>query len=654
MDEEDAVLAVARARERLQKQQEDEGADPLDLAEADLAYRQSLQRLKEVRERNEDLRQEQAKANREGVEGSREVTDAKRAVVEAAQDEKDAERDLSEARADAARTVRDAARDVADAQRGLAQAQRAAAEAGQQQAAAFSKVNEAMAALSPAGQRFARFLANEVLPAIRDLRKEVQTALLPSIETGLRRLLTLMPEITHITTLTAKAIGGLFVQFAEMVTSKEWRRDLITIGENNARTIGALGQSGLDLIEILKDLIVVADPMIERFERWANKITASWKAQVDLNRENGKLAAFFERTGDVIAQWGRILDNIADAFFNIGKYSADAGQGLLDSLEESTAKFEKWTTDHQSELEDFFEVAADTLRIFGDLVVDISEMFGRLAMKPETQRFLESASDKLVPALERLLTALVESGAADKMIDAIIALMDAVTAVVEAGGAEAFFDALIPLLEAFTDFATTEDGKMIINFLLTLAGYGAALGLVGGFLGKIALGILGIVNALKKAPKSLGAIGTLLGIGGGAAAGGKGKPGGTSIFAGGPGGAKTPKGGGGGILGGLKGGIAGLGASILGGIAGGVVAGEDEGGARSAVGGAISGGTTGAVIGGMLGSVVPFVGTAVGAAIGGVAGAIHGAISKSIGWDAVFERMGGAGERWGGRLGAVF
>src|SRR5690606_14876213 len=83
IDERTAMLAVDRARRRLQRG-DFKGPDAdLERRGAQIDYDQAVQRLAEVRESNADLRKETEEANRLGVEGFQQVVAAKNRIVEA-------------------------------------------------------------------------------------------------------------------------------------------------------------------------------------------------------------------------------------------------------------------------------------------------------------------------------------------------------------------------------------------------------------------------------------------------------------------------------------------------------------------------------------------------------------------------------------------
>lgn len=133
---EDAAIAVARAREQLNKTNSDPNASRLDRQEADLRYRQALQRFDEQKKKTNDLSQDTARANAQGVEGTNAVKQAKDNLLAAQQ------REIS-----ANQQVRQSLISLRDAQYQLTHQV-------QQGSPATQKLNEALSKLSPNARDF--------------------------------------------------------------------------------------------------------------------------------------------------------------------------------------------------------------------------------------------------------------------------------------------------------------------------------------------------------------------------------------------------------------------------------------------------------------------------------------------------------------------
>ncbi|HEY8505697.1 MAG TPA: hypothetical protein VIL46_14025, partial [Gemmataceae bacterium] len=148
LDEEAAIWAVIDAERRLAAIRDDPTSTVEDIQRADLAYREALQTLAEVRDRLEDVTAEYEDAAAKGIENAD-------AVVAARERERDAALRLE----DAEYALREAKLDLAEAQ--------AAAAAG------AGGVGSALASLAPAAQELVRTLA-ALKPAWDELRMDVQ------------------------------------------------------------------------------------------------------------------------------------------------------------------------------------------------------------------------------------------------------------------------------------------------------------------------------------------------------------------------------------------------------------------------------------------------------------------------------------------------
>ncbi|WP_171074807.1 hypothetical protein [Nonomuraea basaltis] len=425
LDEEGAALAVERAKQRLDKVVGDPFASDLDKKEADLAYRQALQRLAEVRERNGDLRDEQAEANAKGVEGSDQVTAAKERIAAAAQAERDAEHALAEAREDAARAavegaraieqaqrgvseamkrVRDAEKDVeqakkaevrarrdvrealwnemlanerlADAKKELIKAQKAAAQAAQQQGAGMSAVAKAMDNLSPAGQRFARFVAGTLQPRMKELRFAVQEALLPPLQEAIRRGLPMLDTLEVGLADTGREIGEVAKEWGKWVGSKEFRTDLGKIMKSNTKIVGIFGRAGKSAFKGVMDILVTSIPSAEKLAGWIERSAdkfAEWTGQA---RKDGSMARFFDNGLKRAKQLWGIVKNVSAGIYELAKIAAPSGGTLLDDLSEGSKEFREWASDpaNQEKIRKFFEDSVVVLRALGRLLKGVVDL----------------------------------------------------------------------------------------------------------------------------------------------------------------------------------------------------------------------------------------------------------------------------------------
>jgi cell wall-associated NlpC family hydrolase len=359
LDEESASLALEKAQQKLQALKDAGATEGIDYREADLNARQAAQRLDEVREHYADLQQQAAYAAKTGVEGDKAVIAAHKAADAATSRVADAERSLKEARTDGARQVAQAqaqvaqsaqavsqaqehaawaneaaVKAVADAQRNLAVATQnvgeATQKAGEDGTAAMDKLNLALSKLTPEGRAFALFLQREVKPALHQVGDAVQAALLPRMETAIRNLITLGPELTTVLSGTAEVIGDLAVKGSEMVTSGPWRKDFLTIGRNNNAIMEALGKAGLSIADAFRNITVAAGPMLRDFAIIAENAAAAFAAFIQGKRDNGELNKFFHDMGGELKDIFGVLKDVVVAVWDLGAALGPlVGSGLI-------------------------------------------------------------------------------------------------------------------------------------------------------------------------------------------------------------------------------------------------------------------------------------------------------------------------------------
>jgi hypothetical protein len=316
LDESDAVRAVAKAQAELTKAQRS-GASADDIAEAESAYKRSLNTLDDVRDRVEDLGKEQDKAAKDGVEGSDQVQQALRAQQ------------------DAQRQVTDAAQRLADAQAAVGEASAKAASGGIDPAAA------ALAKLSPNGraviltlralatqwQAAARFGQQRTFAGVSGDLRQLSGIYLPSVTGWLGRM------------------GGSFNvairQSLGLAKTNAFAKDADKLLGATASSTDRLARAIRPVINglmqfatagagFLPGLAGDVGTIADRFERWAIASRSSGAAQ--------------KWIGDGVAmlkQFAAIAWNVVMSVVGIFKAGSDGG-GTVDGLVKGSAAMRAW------------------------------------------------------------------------------------------------------------------------------------------------------------------------------------------------------------------------------------------------------------------------------------------------------------------------
>lgn len=194
-------LAAAEAAYRAVKTERAPGEPEPDAErQARLAFEEAKLRVDELVTRQKRLAAEQEKVRREGIEGSDQVT-AARERLRAANER-----------------VIVATEQLAAAHRQMGQAAVQSAGAGN---AAAKKAADALAALSPAGREFVRFLLS-LKDELKVLQRTAEAAFLPGLQRGIQAMLPILPFIVLLLQRFGTALGGLAEEAGKALAAPFW------------------------------------------------------------------------------------------------------------------------------------------------------------------------------------------------------------------------------------------------------------------------------------------------------------------------------------------------------------------------------------------------------------------------------------------------
>jgi cell wall-associated NlpC family hydrolase len=399
VNQQKAVTAQMEALEELNRLKTNPRASEVELRQAQDAYDEQTQRIKELQLDHKELAADKKKYDREGIEGDQQViavrkriSDADAAVAKArerlareeaqrrevqiraadrisdaqdrvarAQDQvaraqqsqREAEIRGQERVADAQRQVADArraqARQALDGQFQLAQASNAVTQAqrAQQQAwektgvaggAALEKLNQSMASLSPAAQRFAKFLFGLKDEVLR-LRAAAAEPMLPRFEEAINLLLPYLPAVERFVGKVAAAMGELAVRAAQAFGSPVWQRFFHFVDQNAVPSLNMLYETGQNITQGLISLFLALTPFNDEvgtglvdlsrdFALWAERLDKSqgYRDFLDYVRENGPKVVHF------LGEMGELLIDLVRAAAPLGAIVLSSLTLLVDAL----------------------------------------------------------------------------------------------------------------------------------------------------------------------------------------------------------------------------------------------------------------------------------------------------------------------------------
>ncbi|UPK64665.1 hypothetical protein MYP14_04695 [Rhodococcus pyridinivorans] len=380
IDEEDALIAVERARERLRDLGKDgEPVSALDVREAQNNVRGALQRLDEVRERNVDLRNETTEANKAGVEGSQQVVTAKEAVADATRAEADAQENLQHTHEQVARSNTQAQRQIEDALRRVADAQEAQVEAMDTSAESVDKFAEAMANLSPNAQDFVNKV-RDMGAAWTDVRKQIQDSLFAGLGTSIQELgNTYLPTLRiGLGGIATEINGGLTRAIADL-NSESTKLDWSHILENTRQAIGPFMDGISSLAGALTNIAKVGSEFLpagaqsfaetmQRFEDW----TESPEGQQ-------KIRDFMQDSIDSMRQLKDLFVEVGRVIGGLFSTSEENGKSMLESMTEQLREWADWIRDNPDRMQQFWDDAQQTAKDMLALVGKAIELADKVA-----------------------------------------------------------------------------------------------------------------------------------------------------------------------------------------------------------------------------------------------------------------------------------
>jgi hypothetical protein len=485
-----AAIELEKARETLARVQDlppnsrARRSAELAFAEADLNYRQAV-------DRNKDLSKEVDKVTQNGTLNKDQQVKNSKAYKDAVEAETDAVYEREKAQE---------AKNKADAK---------VASGGSGGGA------DPMADLGESAKEFAKYLAS-LKPLIDDLRVKIQDTLFPKLKDAIEILVKsgLFEILNEKLADTGTAIGNAAIDFAKLFSNPTNLKNFSDVLDTNNETIEKMGTVLGNLTTSFITLLDAASPLITRFTDWVVTLTNGWQKTLDAKNAGDELTTTFNNAGDVAAQLGDIFGNLFGAIMNIGKAATGPGSGgqlLFDFLEEATAKFKEWTGGalKDGSLEAFFKTTTENfiklLEIIGIVVAAIL----KTGDDPGVSKFFDSLKNA-VQTLADALGNLSEGGITEgfgKFIDLMARLIATTT---ESGSIKTYFGILNVALGLLLKLMENPVFQKGFAILATIHGARLAFGRLGWAVNLSKDYMVGAANSVK----TLG--GKLVGIGGAA------------------------------------------------------------------------------------------------------------------------------------------
>ena len=471
----EAELGLRRAKDKnkdLQKQQDKLGGDPKSTA----GYINAL-------ERQEDAQANVAQTARDALR-SQQAAEVNITTVKLANIEKilAAEQKIADVKQRYQDREEDIGRQIQDAYDDLTRAMEDQAKAAEGITAGVDAYANALDGLSPAAEKFVKYLVGTFIPELKKLRDAAAEALLPLIEGGLEKLRTkLFDPLKPMLAGLATSIGTAFNSIIDSIVKPDNIKDLEKVFDQSGYVIEGLGKTIGSVYDSILSILVAADPLIRKFTDFLATKTADFAKFLNTAQASGDLQAFFDKAGDIAARLGGIFGNMFSGISNVIGANFEPGGGgyiVLNWLEKITAKFEAFSgsVEGKDSLAAYFKGAAtNAISILESVGAFVKEIL-KVGADPNVKVFFDTLKGG-APVFGDILTSAVQAG--PSLAELVVNILKFTKATTDAGAIKIFFDTLNTVLGAINTLLENKFIKNVLDATGKVIAFGLALGTIG-------------------------------------------------------------------------------------------------------------------------------------------------------------------------------
>ncbi|MER7951978.1 hypothetical protein ABTY59_31765 [Streptomyces sp. NPDC096079] len=375
-----------------------------------------------------------------------------------------------------------------DALKESLKAQGQMAAAGKLTEAQQAKLDSSLQNLSASAQKSVKTIVG-LSGAWKTMRQSVQERFFSRIADDIKPVSdSILPLLRDSLGSAADQMGRAAERGSQFLRSGIFRRDFKTIAGTNSRVLSSMTGSLGNLGRASLDFLVASGPFVERVGKATERATQWVRASVAAGRETGSLAKFLDHAGDKAAQLGRATGGLIRGLGGVGRAAMDTGNALLDGLEGSMLRFDRWANSGagQKAMKQFFADAAPAFHEVNLLFGDMMRGLGRAMKDGGITDLVRQIRVELMPALGAFFDAIGQS-VGPAVISVISNLAEAIAGVSEAGvGLGLLLTAFGGLVSVFNTLMTAIPGAntalaVFLGLMLTLKVVSAVTGMFRGF-----------------------------------------------------------------------------------------------------------------------------------------------------------------------------
>ena len=191
--------------------------------------------------------------------------------------------------------------------------------------------------LSGAGQNFAHFIIEKLMPALDMLSDIAQSSVLNGFQQGINYMLDLLPEFASLLTHVGTTIGSIVSEIGRLLTLGKHTGEgaIAQLFEGIGQALDAIAPAIPPLVIALAQILAAATPILVGLMTLlgnAGLAFSKWIADITTGSRSGQLVDFFQSASEELAIWIGIISNLGGAIINILKPIVPIGHAIASAM----------------------------------------------------------------------------------------------------------------------------------------------------------------------------------------------------------------------------------------------------------------------------------------------------------------------------------
>lgn len=356
--------------------------------------------------------------------------------------------------------------------------------------------------LTPSQRAFAEYLVS-INDIFKDLRESAANGFLPLLQSQIQRLLdsNVMDVLETRFYQIGQGAGLAVARFVDVLMSNNNLANFNIVLGQMAVILPRFGTIAGNIFDALLSTLTALNPVTTRFVDFLERKTGSLARFLDIKNANGQLTAFFDRAGQIAADFGAFFGGVFNGFgdmiaANFGPGSpGDTLLGWLKKVGEGFANKDLVGLDK------YFDGAVDNFIRMAQTLGGAIETIVRAGSSSAVRAFWDTL-DRGSYAFDQVVRNFVESGPA--FANLLRSLTEVIAILSDAGPVEAFINTLSMAFDGLARFLAQIEP--LIKALGPIFGIVSAMTLLFSILGKVIM-VFGSFIAI--AAKGIGVLGGL-------------------------------------------------------------------------------------------------------------------------------------------------